>query len=393
MSHEIRTPMTAILGFADILLDTIPNSDAVEAVQTIKRNGVHLLGIINGILDLSKIEAGRFHLEYTECSPCVIVSEVLALMRVRAAAKNLPLTAEWVGAIPETIQSDPLRLRQIFINLIGNAIKFTEVGGVRVVGRCVKTPNTEVKMQFDVIDTGIGLTPEQMEHLFQPFAQADSSTSRRFGGTGLGLAISKRLAEMLGGDITLASSHGQGCSFTLSVAAGDLQNVRMLENASLPIHEQTALEPRKHADKSRLTGRILLAEDGPDNQRLISLLLRNAGAKVILAENGEVAVELALAAHCEEKPFDLIFMDMQMPVMDGAQASKKLRAEGVTTPIVALTAHAMTGDREKCLGLGCDDYLSKPIDRAALIDMAARHMKTRCPDPLDSQNPVDSSAS
>lgn len=377
MSHEIRTPMTAIIGFADLLLETLQTPEAVEAVQTIKRNGVYLLNLINGILDLSKIEAGRLNVERTKCSPQAILNEVVSLMRVRAVSKNLSLDMKWDGPIPETIQSDPLRLRQILINLIGNAIKFTEVGSVRVIGRLVKTSDAVGKMQFDIIDTGIGLSSEQMQHLFQPFAQGDSSTSRKFGGSGLGLIISQRLAEMLGGEISVSSNAEQGCTFTLTVAAGDLTNVCLTENPSLPSNEPVPLESQQPAAPSRLSGRILLVEDGPDNQQLVSLLLRRAGATVSLAENGQIAVELVHAARRENNSFDLILMDMQMPIMDGADATRKLRSDGITTPIVALTAHAMSGDREACLAAGCNDYLSKPIDRALLIQTAAKYLPAK----------------
>jgi CheY-like chemotaxis protein len=375
MSHEIRTPMTAIIGYADILLDTLHSTEALEAAQTIKRNGVHLLSLINGILDLSKIEAGRLNVERSACSPAAIVTDVMSLMQVRATSKSLAIDVEWIGPIPDSIQSDPLRLRQIFINLIGNAIKFTEVGRVRIVGHLLENGRFESKMQFQVIDTGIGLTPDQMRHLFQPFAQGDSSTSRRFGGSGLGLIISKRLAEMLGGDITVSSSVGEGSTFTLTVAAGDLDDVRMTDTPRMAIGESLQMDNTEPVPIPKLSGRILLVEDGPDNQRLISILLRQAGAEVVLAENGQMALDLVHAAECETNPFDLILMDMQMPVMDGSTATQTLRSEGVVTPIVALTAHAMEGDREKCLAMGCDDYLSKPVNRAGLIAVATKYIE------------------
>ena len=209
MSHEIRTPMTAILGYADILLGNLRNPDDIEAVQTIKRNGVYLLDLINDILDLSKIEAGKLDVNRTSCSPGAILSEVVSLMRVRAVARNLSLEMECLGPIPETIQSDPLRLRQVLINLVGNAVKFTDEGQVRVTVRLIEGDGGQAKMQFDVSDTGIGMAADQMARLFQPFAQGDSSTSRKFGGTGLGLVISKRLAEILGGDITVRSARAK----------------------------------------------------------------------------------------------------------------------------------------------------------------------------------------
>ena len=375
MSHEIRTPMTAILGYADVLLGSLRSPDDVEAVQTIKRNGVYLLDLVNDILDLSKIEAGKLDVSRSACSPGAMLSEVVSLMRVPAAEKNLSLDMECLGPIPETIQSDALRLRQILINLVGNAVKFTSAGGVRVTARLIEGDDGQAKMQFDVTDTGIGIPADQMAALFQPFAQGDVSTSRRFGGTGLGLAISKRLAEILGGDITVRSTAGEGSTFSLTVAAGPLQEVPMISDAAEAAnHTKPASPPADHAPV-RLAGRLLLAEDGPDNRRLISLLLRNAGADVELTENGRIALDLFLAAKREGREFDLILMDMQMPVMDGYEATRRLKAEGCTAPIVALTAHAMAGDRERCLEAGCDDYISKPVDRTALLTLVARHLK------------------
>jgi PAS domain S-box-containing protein len=374
MSHEIRTPMTAILGYADVLLGNLRDPEDVEAAQTIKRNGVYLLDLINDILDLSKIEAGRLEIELTSCSPGAILSEVVSLMRIRAAAKNLRLEMESPGPIPETIRSDPLRLRQILINLIGNAVKFTDAGLVRVVMRLIEGDDGQAKMQFDVTDTGIGMTDNQMAKLFQPFAQGDISASRKFGGTGLGLIISKRLAEVLGGDIAVRSAAGEGSAFRLTVAAGPLRDVRMITDLAAAINH-TAPAGQMPADVPvRLSCRLLLAEDGFDNQRLISFLLRTAGAAVEVAENGRVAVDLVLAARQDGEAFELILMDMQMPVMDGYEATRRLRAEGFTGPIIALTAHAMAGDRERCLEAGCNDYISKPVDRNSLLRIVAQHV-------------------
>jgi Amt family ammonium transporter len=363
MSHEIRTPMTAILGFADILLDDSLSEETVESAQIIKRNGEHLLSIINDILDLSKIEAGKYTVDLQKASPKQIAAEVLSLMKVRADAKALPLTLEVHGDVPETITTDPIRLRQILVNLVGNAIKFTEVGSVRVAMHFSCTVESEGKLTFDVIDTGIGMSEEQMSLLFQPFSQVDGSASRRFGGTGLGLAISKRLAEMLGGDIVVQSDPGQGSTFSLSIGTGKLNWAITGE----PSKSSTAKEA---TDKTsmKLNCRILLAEDGPDNQRLIAFLLRKAGAEVEIAENGQIALDLALAADRAGKPFDVILMDMQMPVMDGYQATHNLRIAGHNGPILALTAHAMPEDRQKCIAVGCDDYIPKPIDPKKLVD-------------------------
>jgi PAS domain S-box-containing protein len=370
MSHEIRTPMTAIVGYADILAEGLENPEHLEAVNTIRRNGAYLLEIINGILDLSKIEAGKLQVERIACAPGTVLAEAASLMRVRADAKGLALKLEYAGACPETISTDPARLRQILINLIGNAIKFTTAGEVRVVVRLVDGDSSQPRLACDIVDTGIGMTSEQVERLFQPFSQADGSTSRKFGGTGLGLVISKRLAEMLGGDIRVTSAPGQGSTFTLTVDTGPLSGVALLAQPGEAVAAPSPVPPR--GPRPSLKCRILLAEDGPDNQRLIAFLLKKAGAEVALAENGQIACDKALAARDRDTPFDVILMDMQMPVMDGYEAARRLREKGYSGPIVALTAHAMADDRQRCLEAGCNDYATKPIDRDQLIGMMAR---------------------
>jgi CheY-like chemotaxis protein len=371
MSHEIRTPMTAILGFADLLLSeqSIENTPPhrIEALRTIKRNGQHLIELINDILDLSKIEAGKLAIEATTCSPVALVDDVLHLMKVRADAKRLPLSVEYVGSVPETISTDPLRLRQILINLVGNAIKFTESGSVRVVIRFASLGDNRGRVQFDVIDTGIGMTEEQIAGLFKPFTQAEQCTSRKYGGTGLGLAICKRLAEILGGDVAVRSVPGKGSTFTATIDPGPMSGVRMLRDPCFEGDTATVESVRAPAVVIQGDCRILLAEDAADNQRLISYLLRKAGAQVTIVENGRLALEAAIAAQGEAKAFDVILMDMQMPVMDGYTATRELRTQGYAGPILALTANAMAEDQQKCLTAGCDDYLTKPIDRHRLL--------------------------
>ncbi|MGM0488815.1 MAG: ATP-binding protein [Planctomycetota bacterium] len=376
MSHEIRTPMTAILGFSDMLLEETAFETAppkrTDALKTIRRNGEHLLQLINDVLDLSKIESGKLEVERTDCSPVQVLADLASLMRVRAAAKNIPLEIECVGAIPERIQSDPTRLRQILINLVGNAIKFTETGNVRVVTRLIQDKRRPPRLQYDVIDTGIGMSGEQLDKLFKPFTQADSSTTRKFGGTGLGLTISKRLAKSLGGDISITSSPGRGSTFSVTVETGSLEGVALIDNTSEIQCTKKQQAPSRPADEVRLECRVLLAEDGPDNRRLIGSVLKKAGAELTVAENGRIARDRALGARDAEAPFDVILMDMQMPVMDGYAATRELRRGGYTGPIVALTAHAMAGDRRKCVEAGCDDYITKPIDRDNFLTTVAR---------------------
>ncbi len=373
MSHEIRTPMTSIMGFADLLAEQVSTAETREEVAIIRRNGQHLLEIVNDILDISKIEAGKLEIENIVCSPRQIVDEVTALCQVRAVAKGLALSANFDGKIPETIHTDPTRFRQILFNLVGNAIKFTELGSVCVVARCLTDDLRHAQFQVDVVDTGIGMTSEQVARLFQPFMQADCSTTRRHGGTGLGLSISKRLAQMLGGDIEVISVPGQGSRFRATVGAGSLVGVPMSAAIVRPIPPLPD-ESSTAVAAARVSCRILLAEDGPDNQRLISFVLRRAGADVTLVDNGELAVATALDAMHEGRPFDVILMDMQMPVLDGYAAAARLRAAGYRRPIIALTAHAMQSEREKTLAAGCDEFATKPIDLPNLLALIRRFL-------------------
>jgi signal transduction histidine kinase/ActR/RegA family two-component response regulator len=368
MSHEIRTPMTAILGFAGLLADDPTGVDVPQVAHTIERNGQHLLTLINDILDLSRIESGKEDIEKSICSPRHIVEDVVHTMKTSADAKNLFMVAECADNVPDRIHTDPRRLRQILVNLIGNAVKFTDEGGVQIITRLNAPADDQPRVQFDVIDTGIGMSEDQMRFLFQPFSQVDGSSTRRFGGAGLGLAVSKRLAQMLGGDIVVASVPGKGSTFSATVATGSLDRVRDFADERTPKLAAFAIA------ETNLDCRVLLAEDGLDNQRLIAHVLRRAGAEVTVADTGKVALELALASLQAGCPFDLILMDIQMPEMDGLEATRKLRSAGYTGPIIALTAHAMKEDDLKCADAGCDDYMTKPIDRSLLLNTVAKHV-------------------
>jgi signal transduction histidine kinase len=373
MSHEIRTPLTAILGFGEALLERdLPEAQRFELIQIIHRNGRHLLSLIDDVLDLSKIEAGRLEITHEACNLPELLRDVYSLLGRRASDKGLQFAIEPAGPLPVTICTDPTRLRQILVNLVGNAIKFTARGSVclRVSCKLPDAPDADRRLQFEVVDTGIGMTPEQIAAVFQPFVQADGQTTRKFGGTGLGLTISRRLAEMLAGNITVTSQLGRGSVFRGEVAAGSLKGVQFIDpdawgcpepvGAAVP---QTPPAPGQFVCPCR----ILLAEDGPDNQRLITYFLTRAGARVEKADDGEVAVALALAAVADGQPFDVLLMDVQMPRLDGCSAARRLRARGYLRPIIALTAHVGTGDKQKCLASGCNDFLTKPIERGKLI--------------------------
>ena len=377
MSHEIRTPMSAIIGYAEILEDGLSDAELLSVAATIKRNGQHLLEILNDLLDLSKIEAGKMSIERVPCSPYQIAAEVASLMRVKASKKGLELRLEFGEKFPETAIIDPSRLRQILINLVGNAIKFTEQGSVTIQGRLATNDDHLPSMEFDVIDTGLGISLDDVPRLFEPFAQADTSTSRKYGGTGLGLAISRRIAKQLGGSIEATGKPGCGSIFRLSIPVGPREDLRVLKN----IHEGGVIEEDSLTTSSTdivpLRCHVLLAEDGLDNQRLITYILQKAGIEVSVASNGKNAVEMAIAAIEADEPFDVILMDMQMPVLDGYAATRQLRNSGYKGPIIALTAHAMEGDRENCLAAGCSDYTTKPIDREELLDLVVEYASNK----------------
>ena len=374
MSHEIRTPMTAILGFADSLDSGLTEIERREAILHHPPKRRTLLQIVNDILDISKIEAGKMVLEPLASSPCQIVSEVASLMRVRAEGKGLQFDVGYRGRIPQTIRTDPTRLRQVLINLVSNAIKFTEQGTIRLLVEFIENAPGGPCIEFRVTDTGLGMNPEQVASLFRPFTQVDTSFTRRFGGTGLGLAISKRIADLMGGEIRVESAPGVGSTFTVSVPTGPLDGVTLMDHPAESVAPQGAVPAVPEcSESSRLSCRILLVEDGPDNQRLMVFLLKRAGAEVDVAENGRVGVEKALAARSAGKSYDVILMDMQMPVLDGYGATRLLRQQGYGLPVIALTAHAMAGDRDKCVEAGCNDYTTKPINRQTLFELIRKH--------------------
>jgi signal transduction histidine kinase/DNA-binding NarL/FixJ family response regulator len=367
MSHEIRTPMTAIMGYTEMLLEPEHTvSEQQESLQVIRRSAGHLLELINDVLDISKIEAEKMTVERIVTNLPQIAADVVSLMRPSAVAKGIGFQLNFGDTVARTICSDPVRVKQVLMNLVGNALKFTKHGDICLHVSSIVEDNANIAV-FEVTDSGIGMSNQQILRIFQPFTQADDSTTRRFGGTGLGLTISKRLAELLGGKLTVESLAGVGSKFRFTVDGGSAEGVDLLHGFTEPL---VAVSPERAENKrTTLLGRILLAEDGPDNQRLISMHLRNAGAEVVVAANGRIAVDLA-----RSQPFDLILMDMQMPEMDGYAATSELRSQGHILPIIALTAHAMAEDRDKCLAAGCSGYLTKPIEKNVLLSALAVYL-------------------
>ncbi len=358
MSHEIRTPMNAILGFTEVLRRGMYDDPAqqTEYLETIHSSGQHLLRLINDILDLSKVEAGRLEVERLACCPHQLLLEVVTVLKVKADEKQLRLDCQTPGGLPEVIETDPGRVRQILTNVIGNALKFTERGGVSVVAKMLCGNTT--RLQIDIIDTGVGMSEEAQQKIFDPFSQADSSITRRFGGTGLGLTISKSFAESLGGDLTVTSVAGEGSTFTVVIDAGQIDpDARILDISDFETESKEARKIERGKRYKFNGSRILLVDDGDANRQLIQLVLQRNGLLVETAVNGQLAVDKATASD-----YDVILMDMQMPVMDGYTATRTLREGGLEIPIVALTANAMRGDEEKCLAAGCTGFLTKPVD-------------------------------
>lgn len=366
MSHEIRTPLAAVMGFAELATrNEVSSADKNEFASAVKRNGLLLMRLIDDILDLSKIEANKLEFEHTDFDLNEVLLDVDSNMAYRARENNVTMTFN----LPKTVEckyvSDPVRIKQILLNIIGNAIKFSQGGKVDVDVNLQPQKNDLDRLIIRVKDTGVGLTPEQAVRLFQPFAQADSSTTRQYGGSGLGLVISKQIACALGGDIKLVSSKpGKGSLFEIQMT---LKRDALLINSKTK--SQTAKDNQNTKSRSLEGYKILAVDDSPDNLALLKHYLKESGIELSLVDNGATALD-----EVAKKNFDLVLMDVQMPLMDGHETTAKMRKLNFNKPIIALTAHALQSEHEKCRQAGCDSVLTKPISKVKLIEQLNNYL-------------------
>jgi len=365
MSHEIRTPMNGVLGMLDLALDEQLSKKVCNYLLTCKSSADSLLNVINDILDISKIEAGKMDVEIIECSLNRMLIDIESLMHTKAKEKGIDFAVLFSTPAPKIIHTDPTRVRQCLLNLVGNAIKFTDAGSVRVhVSMYGEKDDTVIR--FDVKDTGIGIDKKSQNNIFEKFSQADNTISRKFGGTGLGLSITKQLSELLGGSLSVMSEKGKGATFTLTIPAGsDAASQEMITKLD---REDVVI---RSIASEKMSGKILVAEDDLVNQKVIGAMLEKAGLQVVIANDGCEAVQKATS-----EQYSLIFMDVHMPNMDGLEATRTLRQSGSDIPIIALTADVMKDDVNKALRAGCDEHLPKPINRKELFRVLDNYLSS-----------------
>ena len=360
MGHEFRTPMTAIMGFADLLdEESITDNERARLTKSIYNSSTQLTHLIETMLDMSAIESGQLRIVDDSCNLHQTLEKLRDDASTLALAKNLELTLTIDDSCPSQITTDQKRLQQILYNLIDNAIKFTSEGKVEIKTSFDNTSNT---IAFAITDTGIGINQRDQQSIFDPFIQAEDNVTRSFGGAGLGLSVAKELAKALQGDITLDSTPDQGSTFTLTINPGQVEYNN--PNDATPITQQD--------DTLLAHSKVLIVDDAKDNRILLKHILKKTGAQIEFAHDGQEAIDAIELAIESNEPYDLILMDMQMPVLDGYHATVQLRENGITTPIIALTAHALDGDRDHCINAGCDEYMTKPIDKAALIETCSQ---------------------
>jgi len=369
MSHELRTPMNAIMGFSQVLSEENLKEEHQTYIDMIAASSKNLLDLINDILEYSKIESGQLKIEECDCRIGDMILEIESMLRPEAAKKQIQFEILQCDMVPEVIRTDPVRLRECLNNLIRNAIKFTETGYVYV-NVTLQYREGTIYLRFDVEDTGIGIPEEKLRLIFESFTQVDGATTRKYGGTGLGLTITQQIVERLGGRISVVSTEGRGSVFTLAIPINVPWPAEDADvwNKYLPV-DNIFETPETEKGTDMYNGNVLVVEDNPSNQKLIAIFLQRMGLEVTLANDGLEAVEV-----CGQRTFDIILMDMQMPNMNGYDATRQLRSQGLKTPIIAVTANAMSGDEQKCIDVGCDGYLSKPIDRDKLDELVRQHL-------------------
>jgi signal transduction histidine kinase len=373
MSHELRTPLTAVLGLTEVLIEEPNSVDAPQMLEMVQSNGHYLAELLNDILDLAKIEAGHMEIKPVPCNPLKIVSELCNLLRFRADDQQTSLRLEFTGHLPRNITTDEVRFRQILMNLMSNALKFTKDGSIDVKVSCERNGQSSL-LHVDVIDTGIGISAGHIKSIFEPFVQVAEKTTHR-SGVGLGLAISRTLARALGGDLSVESELGRGSRFRMSVQAVDATDYAVVLPSEYARASNGPIRTPSREQFNWHSCSVLVAEDTRANQFLIRRYLESTGVSICFVENGRLAVNAVLDAERAGRPFDLILMDMQMPILNGYDATRTLRESGINTPIVALTASAMEGDKERCLSVGCTNYLSKPLAKDGLFSVMSQNLK------------------